>query len=150
MSPIACGSFGSVSGRAAIIAIPPVLAGRIDYSPALPHDRDYLTQRVPIRGKTSFAMLFDEPVWRNKGLSGFAIDERVLAWDPGGPNRPGLLQGLVSIPDSRRLAALDVADRRDALLGFLSDLFNMPLPAPWHFSDIHWASERYSRGCSHR
>lgn len=142
------GAFGAVEGRAAIVSIPPALAGRIDYEPAMPHDRDYLTQRAPIRGKMSFAMLFDTPVWRDEGLNGFGNDERLVIWGPGGANPPGLLQGLVSIPESRRLAAFSQSARRDALVSHASEIFGLRLPEPRHYSDIHWAAERYSRGCN--
>jgi monoamine oxidase len=38
----------SVTARRAIVAIPPPLAARIDYSPQLPALRDQLTQRMPM------------------------------------------------------------------------------------------------------
>jgi monoamine oxidase len=37
-----------VSAARAIIALPPTLAGRLRYRPALPGYRDQLTQRVPM------------------------------------------------------------------------------------------------------
>ena len=38
---------GGWHGRCVVVALPPTLAGRIDYQPALPALRDQLTQRVP-------------------------------------------------------------------------------------------------------
>lgn len=41
------GEAGTVSARVASVAIPPTLAGRLDYDPPLPAQRDLLTQRLP-------------------------------------------------------------------------------------------------------
>jgi monoamine oxidase len=137
-----------VSATAAIISLPPVLSGRIDYSPSLPVERDYLTQRAPIRGKYSFAFVFDEPYWRKAGLNGFANDEYLSCWDPGGQNHPGLIQGLLSIPESRRVANLSTEDRSKSIKERMSSLLGLDLPEARHFTDIYWAAERYSRGCN--
>lgn len=56
----------------AVVAIPPTLAGRIAYGPALPAERDLLTQRLP-HGYVIKAMLsYERPFWRDADLSGQA------------------------------------------------------------------------------
>ena len=52
------------------MALPPVLAGRMIYEPAMPPLRDYLTQRMPIRGKYAVAALYDAPFWIDGSGSG--------------------------------------------------------------------------------
>ena len=42
-----CQRASTCARKRAIVAIPPTLAGRIDYSPELPAARDQLTQRLP-------------------------------------------------------------------------------------------------------
>ena len=49
------------------VAIPPVLAGRIDYAPALPALRDQLTQRTPMGAVIKCHAVYDEPFWRRDG-----------------------------------------------------------------------------------
>ena len=61
------------AGRA-ILAVPPAIAGRIGYRPAMPGWRNQLTQRVPMGSVIKVHALYDEPFWRQEGLSG-------LAWD---------------------------------------------------------------------
>ena len=39
---------GAVTARRVIVALPPTLAGRLHYTPALPAARDALTQQVPM------------------------------------------------------------------------------------------------------
>ena len=60
---------GGVRAGRAIVALPPTLAGRIRYSPALPPLRDQLTQQVPMGYVTKVQIAYLEPFWRAEGLS---------------------------------------------------------------------------------
>ena len=55
---------GSVRAERVIVALPPALAGRIRYSPALPGRRDQLTQQVPMGAVIKVQVRYDEPFWR--------------------------------------------------------------------------------------
>src|SRR5438067_3241054 len=59
----------SVSGQRVIVAIPPTLAGRIDYQPPLPPLRDQLVQHMPQGSLMKFEAIYTTPFWRAKGLS---------------------------------------------------------------------------------
>src|SRR4051812_26918546 len=59
-----------VRAKRAIVALPPALAGRIDYRPHMPPDRDQLTQRLPQGNLTKVAAVYDRPFWRDAGLTG--------------------------------------------------------------------------------
>ena len=99
---------GSVRASRAIVALPPVLTGRLHYEPTMPATRDYLTQRMPIRGKIAIAALYSEPFWRAAGTA-MAESPRLVVWDEGGDELPALLTGLVSMAWSRHLSQLDDA-----------------------------------------
>ena len=58
---------GNVRAERAIVALPPALAGRIRYSPALPARRDQLTQQVPMGAVIKVQVRYDEPFWRRQG-----------------------------------------------------------------------------------
>src|SRR5262245_12813562 len=60
---------GVHNGRRVIVAVPPTLAGRVAYQPALPARRDQLTQRVPHGGIIKCHAVYSEPFWRADGLS---------------------------------------------------------------------------------
>ena len=89
----------AVAAQRAILAIPPALAGRLSYRPALPGWRSQLTQRVPMGSVVKVHALYDEPFWRRDGLSGLAISDRgpvevVYDNSPEGGS-PGVLVGFV-------------------------------------------------------
>src|SRR6266478_8356026 len=62
-------------GQRVIVAIPPTLAGRIDYDPLLPPLRDQLTQRMPQGTLMKFDAVYPTPFWRAKGLTGQTVSE---------------------------------------------------------------------------
>jgi monoamine oxidase len=68
---------GRLHARRAIVAIPPALAGRIAYAPALPARRDQLTQKSPAGSVIKCNVAYEEPFWRADGLSGQAIADHV-------------------------------------------------------------------------
>ena len=63
---------GEVRARRAIVAVPPALAGRLVYDPPLPAPRDQLTQRMPMGSVIKCMAIYDEPFWREDGLTGQA------------------------------------------------------------------------------
>src|SRR5690606_5574983 len=67
---------GTVRTRRVVIAVPPTLAGRIDYQPALPADRDQLTQRMPAGAVIKCMAVYDTPFWRDDGLNGQVATNR--------------------------------------------------------------------------
>lgn len=138
---------GSVRARNVIVTLPPTLAGRLAYDPAMPPERDYLTQRMPIRGKIAVAVLYDEPFWREANVHLVATEDLVM-WDEGGEERPAAYSGLVSIPRSRELWALGAAARREAILQALAKGLGPRAEQPVGYYEVYWAAEPWSRGCN--
>src|SRR5581483_8501399 len=62
-----------VRAKRAIVAIPPTLAGRIEYTPRLPANRDQLTQRLPQGTLIKATAVYGHPFWREQGLNGQAV-----------------------------------------------------------------------------
>ncbi|MBT6119517.1 MAG: FAD-dependent oxidoreductase [Rhodospirillaceae bacterium] len=138
---------GDVRARHAIVALPPTLAGRLIYEPALPPARDYLTQRMPIRGKIVVALLYDSPFWREAGKR-LVETATVMLWDEGGEQSPAALSGLVSIDASRRLWLLPEEERRAAILADVAAHLGPQTLAPTAYHEIYWAAQPWSRGCN--
>src|SRR5680860_1332252 len=86
-----------VRARRAVVAIAPSLAGRIAYDPPLSGYRDQLTQRMPLGTVAKCMALYDEPFWREQGLSGQATSDTgpvKLTYDNSPPDgSPGVLLG---------------------------------------------------------
>ena len=142
---------GAWHAKRIICAIPPTLAGRIDYSPILPAARDQLTQRIPQGSVIKFEAVYPTPFWRAQGLSGSAYcDQGPVGFTfdnspPGG--RPGVLLGFVAGSDARRLTDMSRAARRRAVLGSFTALFGDAAGRPRALIEHNWSQEEYTRGC---
>ncbi|HKH41572.1 MAG TPA: FAD-dependent oxidoreductase, partial [Solirubrobacterales bacterium] len=141
---------GGVHARRAIVAVPPALAGRIEYDPPLPGPRDQLTQRMPMGSVIKCMAVYDEPFWRKDGLTGQAISlpgPAQVVFDNTPPNgSPGLIAFLEG-KDARELAGVPEAERRDAVLRGFQRLFGRRAAHPVLYVEKDWSAEPYSRGC---
>jgi monoamine oxidase len=141
----------TVTAKRAIVAIPPTLAGRIDYHPALPAGRDQLTQRLGQGTLTKVTVVYDTPFWRAKGLSGTATsaDGLVAATFDDSPEsgRPGVLLGFIGGDSARVYEGMSPAAGRAAVLDELAALFGPEASSPTAYHDTRWTNERYTRGC---
>lgn len=146
-----CSDAGTVTGRRVIVAIPPTLAGRIDYEPILPFERDQLTQRFGQGTLTKVAAVYPRPFWREQGLNGTAVSARApvsTTFDdspPGG--RPGVLIGFVGGDSARAHAALPASKRRAAVLAQFAAFFGRSALTPQDYFETNWAAEPWTRGC---
>jgi monoamine oxidase len=140
-----------VAARHAVIAIPPPLAARIRYEPALPPARDQLTQRLPMGAVIKCHAVYERPFWRDEGLSGQAttdVGPVKVTFDNSPPSgSPGVLLAFVEGANARALSPLDAADRRDAVLASLTRLFGSAAARPLEYTERDWAAEEWTRGC---
>src|SRR4051794_4872713 len=140
-----------VRAKHAIVAIPPTLAARIDYHPALPAARDQLTQRLGQGTLTKVTVLYDTPFWRAAGLSGTATsaDGLVAATFDDSPEsgKPGILLGFVGGDNARTYEGMRPDARRAAVLDELAALFGAPARNATGYHESRWTNERYTRGC---
>jgi monoamine oxidase len=138
-------------GKQVIVAVPPTLAGRIDYEPLLPFARDQLTQRYGQGALTKVAAVYDTPFWRDQGLNGQAVSTDGLVsatYDdspPGG--KPGIVFGFVGGDACRKYAALSPADRRSSVLSEFATFFGPQALRPNDYFDMLWCEEQWTRGC---
>jgi monoamine oxidase len=141
----------TVTARRAIVAVAPALAGRIDYEPILPFERDQLTQRYGQGTLTKVAAVYDRPFWRDRGLTGSAVSTGFpisISFDdspPGG--RPGVVFGFVGGDNARRYATLPPAERRAAVLRQLEGFFGPRARRPTSFFETSWSQQQWTRGC---
>lgn len=145
------GSVVRVRARRAIVAVPPTLAGRIDYDPILPALRDQLTQRMPQGSVIKTMALYDEPFWRREGLSGQGTSDvgpaRVVFDNSPPDGSPGVLLGFLEGRFARHWATRPAAERRQAVLDGHARLFGPRAAKPAGFVERVWADEEWTRGC---
>jgi monoamine oxidase len=141
----------TVKCQKVIVAIPPTLAGRIDYHPIVPPERDQLTQRYGQGTLTKVAAVYDKPFWRDKGLTGQAvsIDGLVSATFDDSPQSgaPGVIFGFVGGDSARKYQRMSPQEGRDKVLGEFAGFFGEEARAPKEFFDMRWTTEQWSRGC---
>jgi monoamine oxidase len=141
---------GKVRARRAIVALPPALAVRIEYDPPLPGPRDQLAQRMPMGSVIKCMAVYDEPFWREDGLSGQAISlpgPAQVVFDNTPSNGSAGLIGFLEGRDARELAQVSDTERREAVLRGFQRLFGRRAAHPTLYVDKDWTAEPYSRGC---
>lgn len=139
-----------VTAQRAIVAIPPALAGRLRYRPAMPALRDQLTQRVPMGTVTKIQCLYETPFWRSEGLSGQIASDtgvvRITFDNTPESGSPGVLLSFIEGDEGRTWGDRDADERRAAVLSCLTDYFGEKAGIPYEYIEQNWAAEEYSRG----
>jgi monoamine oxidase len=143
---------GDWRAKRAIVALPPTLAGRIDYSPKLPGRRDQLTQRVPMGSVVKCMAVYDEPFWRADGLNGMATSDTgpvKLTYDNSPPDgRPGVLLGFIEGQAARELTQVPQEQRRAEVLDSFARYFgDRARTGVRRYVDKSWAEDEWTRGC---
>ncbi len=137
--------------EAVIVAVPPTLAGRIEYAPALPGWRDQLTQRLPAGSVIKFHMVYDEPFWRAEGLTGQAASDTgpvKVTFDNSPPDASvGILMGFMEANDGRIWSRRSPAERRQAATACLERYFGQRARRSIDYVERDWIAEEFSRGC---
>ena len=142
---------GQFEGRKVIITAPPLLAGRIDYEPALPAWREQLTQRSPMGSVIKTQMVYDEPFWRHDGLCGQATGDGPgsrIVFDNSPPDgSAGILLAFLEGDQARRLGREPLEVRRQAVSDSLVDYFGPRAAKAELYLERDWQQEKWSGGC---
>jgi monoamine oxidase len=140
-----------VTARHAIVAIPPVLAGRITYDPPLPAYRDQLTQRVPAGSVIKCNVVYESPFWRSQGLTGQATGDEGpvgVVFDNSPPSgTPGVLLAFLEGAHARVLSRVSPEARREAVVANLVRFFGPRAAAVIEYVELDWSQEEWTRGC---
>jgi monoamine oxidase len=140
-----------VRAKFAVVAVPPPLAGRIAYDPGLPPARDSLTQRHPMGATTKSHVLYDEPFWRQDGLSGEVVStsgpfDVVFDNTSHDGAQPALLLFTCG-SRARALSAMNEKERRDTIVDGLVRVFGDRARHPVQYVEKDWGADDWTRGC---
>jgi monoamine oxidase len=134
-----------------IVAIPPTLAGRIDYDPVMPAWRDQLTQRLPAGTVVKAFATYPTPFWRDNGLNGQVISDQgpvKVTFDVSPPNAEiGVLIGFVEGGEARRWQRLPEHERRRGVLDCFTKYLGAQAAEPVSYLEKNWSDEEFTRGC---
>jgi len=133
-----------------IVAVPPVLAGRIQYSPAISPRREQLMHSLRPGSVIKCVLVYRRPFWRELGLSGISYSDREpvkTTMDGSSPDRPeGVLIALVSGNDAMRLGRLTKEQRQQVVTASLARLYGSEALHPIAYDDRNWREEAWSLG----
>ncbi len=139
-----------VEAQRAIVALPPSIAARIEFDPALPEQRRRLAEQFRPGALSKCVALYPEPFWRADGLSGESVTDAgpvTLTFDTSPKDgSSGVMLGFVGGPEAREMAAMAPADRRSAVLGCFEQLFGPQAAQPLDYAEQAWAAEEWSGG----
>ena len=140
----------TAEARAAIVAVPPVLRGRIEYEPALPASQDGLSQRLPMGAVIKCHAVYDTPFWRAMGLNGRAESDtgpcKVTTDNSPSDGGAGVLTGFIVGREAREWGRRSGDERREAVLGCLARYFGEQALEVRAYAELDWGAEVYSRG----
>ena len=143
----------SVAARHVVIAVPPALAGAIEYDPIPGTNRTQLMQRWPQGLVIKVQMMFASPFWRDDGLNGTSFDhlsplgETADSSVPEKISRAGILTGFVYADHARRLAVMSEADRKKLILREVANRFGPKALEPTVYHEFNWSTQPWTRGC---
>jgi monoamine oxidase len=141
----------SATGKRVIVAVPPPLAGQIQYEPALPSMRTNLVRRMPMGTLIKAEVFYEKPFWRGKGLTGQSLSDEgpvTVTFDISPPDgKPGILMGFVGGDRARKFQKLAASTRRQQVLQELSKLFGPEALKPTEYLEFTWVTQRWTQGC---
>lgn len=140
----------TVQAQRAVVAIPPTLAGRIDYDPPLPSPRDHYTQRSPQGSLIKVEVVYPTPFWRAAGLTGAVVSDtgpaKVCYDVTPFSGTPGGLLGFVG-GDEARAWGEDHAALKTAVVQQMVQFFGPLAASPVDVVLQDWSDEPWTRGC---
>ena len=141
----------SLQAHRIIVAVPPIIAGKINFQPQLPANRQQLMQRLPMGQVWKTFAIYDKPFWRDKGLNGLAATNTgytTVTFD----NSPkdgskGILMGFVLADQAKQFSNLSPEDRKANILNSFATFFGEEAYSPLYYLDHSWAEEEFTGGC---
>jgi monoamine oxidase len=147
----------TIEAKAAIVAMPPHLAGRIQYEPPMPPLRDQLTQRMFMGNIIKVIAIYDTPFWRNATSLGNtfvfgpnAVGAVTTAFDISPPEDVGgggvgVLASFISI-DAPAYFNITAEEREKKVLDSFAAWYGPQALKPKSYVEKVWAAEPFVGG----
>lgn len=148
---LVCSERLTVSCSSVVVTVPPMLAGRIEFDPALPGTREALQQRAPHGTVIKCAARYPRPFWRDAGFNGQVVADTgpvTLTFDGTTDDATyGVLLGFVESDEALRVAGLRPELRRAEVLACLAAYFGGEAREPVEYTEKLWIDDPWTRGC---
>ena len=140
-----------IEARYIISTLPPRLAMSLPHEPALPQWRAQEADKINPGNVIKAYLLFDEPFWRAKGLSGQSSADagsvRVTFDTTLDGAEQGHLMGFFTGAEAASLSKRTVQMRERAFLESVRASFGDDVPQPCGYVERDWAAEAFTQGC---
>ncbi|MFE2999277.1 flavin monoamine oxidase family protein [Nocardia sp. NPDC059246] len=139
------------TSEAVVVTVPPVLASRINWEPALPAPQHALLQRLPFGTLMKCEAVYPEPFWRDNDLNGCAVFRNgspiCSMFDNTPPSgRPGILMGFLGGRAWTQWSNRPDRERRDAVLRAFATAVGRRALRPDIYFEQDWTSEPWTLG----
>jgi monoamine oxidase len=140
----------SVAARFAVVAVPPPLAGRIEYQPSVSVGRDQVTQRFAMGAAVKVLVTYERAFWREAGFSGEVVSSdgplSVVYDNTSHDGRQPALVGFVVGSQARQWSAQPLSDRKRRVANALARYFGDEAKSFQEYHELDWGAEPWSRG----
>ncbi len=146
---VSTGSGALISAAHAIIAMPPVAAGRLAFDPPLPADRHELQQRAPMGRYYKVIVTYDKPFWRDAGFTGEVASVRgpiTATYDDDPGDGSAALLNFIGGDHALQWQKLAPDAQRAAVLDCLARWFGEAARTPTAYGFNHWAEQPETGG----
>ncbi len=148
---VAVGDNYRLAADQVIVAIPPILASEITFSPALPLQRASLQKSITMGAVWKCYAFYDRPFWRDQNLNGLAATPNghvTVTFDnsPKDGSR-GILMGFVLGNQARAFSELSEDERKQSAIQSFTTFFGPQAAQPQRYLDHSFLNEEWSRGC---
>ncbi|MCK0153776.1 flavin monoamine oxidase family protein [Alcanivorax sp. S6407] len=134
-----------------IMAVPPVLAAKIQFNQPLPSKRSALLERMPMGSVIKIHMAYEKPFWRHRGLNGAVVSNdrafNVVFDQSLDDDGMGVLVGFMDADHAIAMSGKDEATRRQQAITDLVHYFGPEAANPIAYVEQDWTAEPWSRGC---
>lgn len=133
-----------------IVATPPGLAAKINYTPTLPSQKWGLLQRMPMGAVIKVHIAYAKPFWRAKGLTGAVVSDshhfNILFDQSPEDESIGALVGFLDGKHAIEMSSWSEQDRQAQVTQDLIDYFGEDAATPIAYIDQDWTQEEWSLG----
>lgn len=141
---------GELGARYVIVAVPPQLAMRIVFEPALPAAKRHVLEGAAMGATIKVLVTYAKPFWRARGLSGEAVSDAppfAVVFDNADGDRQAALLGFVVGQPAREFSALPPSRRRTVAVAELCRLYGSDAADLQDYVEYDWSEQPWTLGC---
>ena len=148
---VECRSGAKFFGRHVIVAVPPALHKKIQFTPDLPPARQSLRDGMPMGSVIKCIAVYSRAFWRERGFSGevnfTAGPVRAVFDDCAHDHSKAALVAFIVGAPAHEYSLCAPAERKVAVLRQLARAFGPEALEPIEYVDHDWLKEEWSGGC---